>query len=80
MDHIEDYRGILHHPVKRKGDYTHRDQLNFYGLGGVKMNSGNITDFESILSGCCVLYLGKSLNLNQEQIKRLQQNKDYVSL
>ena len=34
MDHIEDYRVIWHHPVKRKVDYIHRDQLNFYGLGG----------------------------------------------
>ena len=33
MDHIEDYRGIWRHPVKRKGDYKHKDQLNYYGLG-----------------------------------------------
>ena len=34
MDHVEDIRSIWRHPVKRRADYTHKQQLEYYGLGG----------------------------------------------
>ena len=60
MDHIEDYRGIWRHPVKGKGDYVHRDQLNFYGLGGVKKSLEKGTDLGKIPYEYCVHCFGRS--------------------
>ena len=35
MDYLggEDLEGLQRHPQRRKADYVHKDQLNFYGLG-----------------------------------------------